>query len=64
MRLWGLEREQDSLIWKRGTLALSLLGEKMPRQRCLREAWRAATWSEWCARGRRREALIARAVHA
>eukprot|EP00969_Alexandrium_andersonii_P078127 3445497-Alexandrium_andersonii.AAC.1 len=36
----------------------------MPRQRCLREAWRAATWSEWCLRGHRREALIARTVHA
>eukprot|EP00969_Alexandrium_andersonii_P349271 15430664-Alexandrium_andersonii.AAC.1 len=36
----------------------------MTRQHCLREAWRVATWSEWCARGRRREALIARTVHA
>eukprot|EP00969_Alexandrium_andersonii_P315338 13931446-Alexandrium_andersonii.AAC.1 len=64
MQLWGLEHEPDTLTWKRGDLSLSLLDEANPRQHCLREAWRAATWRERCQRGNRREAHIARAVGA
>eukprot|EP00969_Alexandrium_andersonii_P301824 13342015-Alexandrium_andersonii.AAC.1 len=62
MRLWGLEHEPDTWVRKRGGLTLSLLDEKGPRQHCLREAWRAATWSAWRLRGNRREAHLARAA--
>eukprot|EP00969_Alexandrium_andersonii_P021967 961542-Alexandrium_andersonii.AAC.1 len=34
------------------------------RQHNIREAWRAATWDDWRARGLRKEAHLARAAQA
>eukprot|EP00969_Alexandrium_andersonii_P142890 6316701-Alexandrium_andersonii.AAC.1 len=64
MRCWGLERAPDGVSWARGTLVVALTDDKAARQHHLREAWRAATWDDWRARGLRKEAHLARAAQA
>eukprot|EP00969_Alexandrium_andersonii_P063375 2790585-Alexandrium_andersonii.AAC.1 len=59
-----MARAPDSVSWTRGALVVSLTDDKSMRQHNIREAWRAATWDDWRARGLRKEAHLARAVQA